>query len=227
LVIAAVCVAFSPPLSAAIEVETFTDYDAFLKLLGPTAQVISFDDVPTPNGYAYLDPNYYAGQGIVFRGVNGTPTVLSDPAAVSPPNVYSATFAPGAVRDDTVLSFTRDDREALTSAFGAFFIGNHPIDGASITGLELGGVEGRFIAAGFTQPAAFLGVATVDSLSGDLVPAISAIDVHEGEHNLHDSFVDNFTFATPVPEGNVWVLLAATALSAVVPYRRRAAASAR
>jgi hypothetical protein len=204
--------------------------------------VITFDDVPTvpnpeqdpPGRYAYLDPNHYAAQGIVFEA-QGTPTVLSDPDAVSPPNVYSATLGfpgspPGAIRDDTVLSFTRDGREALTSAFGAFFIGNREPFGpgtGSITGLVIGGIEGRFIAAGFTQPAAFLGVATVDSQSGELVPSISAIDVHEGQHNLHDSFVDNFTFATPVspvPEPNAGVLFAAAALAAMGLYRRRAAA---
>jgi hypothetical protein len=45
--IAACYVGFSPSLNAAVQVETFTDYNAFLSLLDPTARVITFDDVPT------------------------------------------------------------------------------------------------------------------------------------------------------------------------------------
>jgi hypothetical protein len=237
--IAACCVCFSPSLNAAVVVETFTDYTAFLNLLGANAQVITFDDVPTvPNPgnpsyrYGYFDSGRYAAQGIVISAV-GAQTVLSGPAysAVSPPNVYSATlsggpaFPPGAFRDETHLFFTHDGQPALTSAFGAFFVGNTPVDGESIAGLAIGG-DANFIHAGLTSQdgSTFLGLATVDSLSGNLVPAISEIDASQGSHALHDAFLDNFTFTTPVspvPEANVWVLLTATALAAVGRGRAR------
>jgi hypothetical protein len=124
----------------------------------------------------------------------------------------------------TFLYFTRNGQPALTSAFGTFFIGNHPVDGQSLAGLARGG-DFNFIDAGFTQPA-FLGHATVDSATGALVPAINEIVVDAGGA-LINTYLDNFTFATPVapvPEANAWVLLAATTLAAVCRARRRAAA---
>jgi hypothetical protein len=241
LVIAAGCVCFSPSLKAAVEVETFTDYTAFLKLLGPTAQVITFDDVPTlplfgRDWYGYFDPNRYASQGIVIDAV-GTPTVLGGPdyPAVSPPNAYSATlsgglnFPPGAMRDTTNLFFTRDGQPALTSAFGTFFIGNTAPLGFNVAGLEADGANGSVLGretAGVTSQdgSTFLGFATVDSVTGELVPAISEIVASQGSHSLYDALLDNFTFASPVPEGNVWALLAAAALAAVGLSRWRPAA---
>jgi hypothetical protein len=256
--IAAVCVAFSPPLQAAVELETFTDYNAFLSLLnaeapavGEQTQVVNFDDVPTVSDpiepeilYAYLDPNRYANQGIVIHG-QPSQIVLSRPAeAVSPPNVYQADLGagpnepPGAFRETTFLSFTRDGQSALTSAFGTFFIGNtesFPGEG-SISGLSAYGAGGSLL-GGATAPttttnngSTFLGLATVDSVSGDLVPAISEIDVKAGSHGAGpEPDLDNFVFAgnpgvSPVPEGNVWALLAAAALAAVGLSRWRPAA---
>lgn len=229
--LAAVCVAFSPSLKAAVTAETFTDYNAFLNLLGPTAQVVNFDDVPTTNGYAYLDSNRYAGQGIVINGLDGAPTVFASPAgAVSPPNAFTPTFAPGAafndppgaLREDSEVGFT-----GLTSAFGTFFINPYAIDAAGTPGQSLiaHGSFGYYSAQPtLTQPA-FLGLATVDSATGQLVPAISYVDIFAGIG--HDaSLLDNFTFATPVspvPEGNAGALLAAAALAVVGLYRRRAA----
>jgi hypothetical protein len=94
------------------------------------------------------------------------------------------------------------------------------------------GADGSLLARGdpaTTAPggSTFLGFAAVDSLSGQLVPALSEVDVFAGKQNLVITYLDNFTFAapaSPVPEGNGWVLLAATALAAVGLYRRRAAA---
>jgi hypothetical protein len=179
--------------------------------------------------------------------IHGQPSqiVLSRPAeAVSPPNVYQADLGagpnepPGAFRETTFLSFTRDGQSALTSAFGTFFIGNtesFPGEG-SISGLSAYGAGGSLL-GGATAPttttnngSTFLGLATVDSVSGDLVPAISEIDVKAGSHGAGpEPDLDNFVFAgnpgvSPVPEGNVWALLAAAALAAVGLSRWRPAA---
>jgi hypothetical protein len=205
--------------------ETFTDYAAFLKTLGPSAQVITFDDVPTPNGYAYFDPYRYAAQGLVFGFAN--PTALRYPSAVSSPNVYYSSVYPrgGKFEDETALGFTRDGRPALTSAFGTFFLGSEGSGGA----LWVYGADGQLsrVAGGLTSRPAFLGVATVDSLSGPLVPSIREIAISAGGAGS-DAFLDNFTFAAPVsavPEANGWVLLAAAALAAVGLGRRCVAAS--
>ena len=129
----------------------------------------------------------------------------------------------GPFRGETVLHFTRDGQPALTSAFGTFFIGNHPVDGQSEVGLAIG--LGNFTLAGFAQPA-FLGLATIDSVTGQLVPSINEIAVVAGGGSI-DTYLDNFTFAgnpgvSPVPEGNAWTLLAAAALAAAgLGWRRR------
>jgi hypothetical protein len=246
LVIAAGCVCFSPSLQAAVELETFTDYSAFLSLLGSSAQVINFDDVPTVTysdypetyHYGYFDPNRYADQGILIRPRIGVPVVVPSPDAVSPPNVYVASetgglnFPPGPYESETSLYFTHDGQPALTSAFGAFFIGNVGVPSGpggtelfSDSGLSAFG--GKFIPAGFTSynGSTFLGVATVDSATGDLVPTMNAIGVSAAGDLGPQAFLDNFTFASPVlpvPEGNVWALLAAAALAAVGLGRWRA-----
>jgi hypothetical protein len=177
--------------------------------------------------------------------------VLPTPDAVSPPNVYAAAesgganFPPGPFRDETFLYFTHDGQPALTSAFGAFFIGNVGSLGGpgatelfSNSGLSAGGTYSLlppgatgdgFIPAGLTSRdgSTFLGLATVDSATGQLVPAINEIDVEAAGDVGPQVFLDNFTFASPVspvPEGNVWVLLAAAALAAVGRARWRAAA---
>lgn len=247
LLIAACCVCFSASLQAAVVVETFTDYNAFLSLLGSQAQVVNFDDVPTTNGYGYFDHNRYAAQGIVFLTNS---TVFSQSDAVSPPNVYadtrlggSAAFPtepPGLFTEMSYLSFTHGGQSALTSAFGTFFIGNRLVDVPGPPPTEVVDLSGMLIGindVGFTPAptttsptgSTFLGLATVDSVTGQLVPAISAITVRAGTVDaLFDLpvYLDNFTFATPVPEGNAWALLAVTALSAAVLYRRRAAVAA-
>ena len=239
LVIAAFCVAFSPPLRAAIEVETFTDYNAFLSLLGQSAQVVNFDDVPTADGFGLFDSNRYATQGIVISASGGDgyrQVAWSLPDfAVSPPNVYSAGLeAPGlppTFREFTDLSFTRDGEPALTSAFGAFFINNPPTEPEDNLHGFLGasGADGSLLAAGRAPRTArngssFLGFAAVDSEKGQLVPAIGQVEVNAGLHNVIDVYLDNFTFAAPVavPEANAWALLAGTALAAVGLYGRRA-----
>jgi hypothetical protein len=260
LLIAAGCVAFSPSLQAAVELEAFTDYSAFLSLLGNSAQVINFDDVPTVTysdypetyQYGYFDPNRYADQGILIRPrPAAVPVVLPTPDAVSPPNVYVASesgglnFPPGPYESETFLYFTHDGQPALTSAFGAFFIGNVGVpsgpggtelfsdSGLSASGtysLLPPGITGDgFIPAGFTSynGSTFLGLATVDSATGDLVPAINEIDVSTAGYLGPQTFLDNFTFASPVspvPEGNVWALFAAAALAAVGLSRWRPAA---
>jgi hypothetical protein len=242
--IAAICVAFSPALKAAVTVETFTDYQAFLNLLGPTAQVVNFDDVPTTplpydpsHGYAYLlDPNRYAGQGIVIAGEDGEPTVLSGYGAVSPPNVYTQTFDPGAneapagFRDASEVGFTHDGQLTPTSAFGTFFLGTYAIDAAGTPGqvLQAHGSFGEYDAQPRVGGTVFLGLATFDSVTGRLVPAISYVDITAGIGH-GPAFLDNFTFATPgevppVPEANGWALLGA-ALAGVGLCRRRAAAA--
>jgi hypothetical protein len=242
-VLVAFHVCFGPSLKAAVVVETFTDYNAFLSLLGSQAQVITFDDVPTiPDPilepdillyYGYLDPNRYADQGIVIHG-QPSQMVLRSSDAVSSPNVYQADLGvgpdpasvPGAFRETTFVSFTRNGQPALTSAFGTFFIGNTPID--ELPGADFSSVGGY--PAGFTSPegSTFLGLATVDSATGQLVPSIGEIDIRAGSHGTGpEPDLDNFTFASPVspvPEGNVWALLAAAALAAVGLARRRAAA---
>jgi hypothetical protein len=235
LVIAAGCVCFSPSLNAAVVVEKFTDYSAFLSLLGSGAQVVNFDDVPTPNGYGYFGPNRYADQGIVIDA-EGTATVFPSLYAVSPSNVYAATFPPnnqepfppGAFRPQTILTFTRDGQPALTSAFGTFFINNESVFGENLSGLAIGG-DYNFILPGLTGPngSTFLGLATVDSATGQLVPAINDIFVAAGSQSLLNVYLDNFTFASPVspvPEGNALALFAAAALAAVGLSRRRPAA---
>jgi hypothetical protein len=217
--IAAGCVCFSASLHAAVVVEAFTDYDAFLSLLGANAQVVTFDDVPTlpfggveafnPNRWGYFDPNRYAGQGVVVD-------------AVGPP----ASFG-----DQSDLFFTRGGGAALSSAFGTYFIGNTPVNGVSYSSLVAYGADGSLLARGdpaTTTPggSTFLGFAAVDSATGELVPALSEVDLFAGKQNLVISYLDNFTFATPaspVPEGNGWVLLAATALAAAVDWAWRRA----
>jgi hypothetical protein len=252
--IAAFYVCLSPSLQAAVVVvETFTDYATFLKMLGPDAQVITFDDVPTlpfpgedPSG-GYRFGNFlsdrYASQGILFQSLSAQPSygqsVWSGPTfgAVSLPNVYSAVLSagpafPGAFREESNLFFTHDGGTALTSAFGTFFIGNQPIDGGNFSGMSAYGADGSILYTGVPgltglDGSTFLGFATVDSATEDLVPAISKITVTAGLHDLIDVYLDNFTFATPVspvPEANVWVLLAATMLAAVGRARLRAAA---
>jgi hypothetical protein len=160
--------------------------------------------------YGYLDPNRYADQGIVIHG-RPSQIVVSRPAeAVSPPNVYQADFGaspdfpPGAFREITDVSFTRGSQPALTSAFGTFFIGNideQPLSTGSISGLAIGGGEFIPYRAALTPPggSTFLGLATVDSATGQLVPAISEITVNAGSHGLGpEPDLDNFTFASPV-----------------------------
>lgn len=65
----------------------------------------------------------------------------------------------------------------------------------------------------------------MDGSSGQLVPTISQIGIEAGSRFLSgDAWLDNFTFATPVlpgsvspvPEGNVWALVAVAALAAAV-----------
>jgi hypothetical protein len=248
--IAAGCVCFSAALQAAVVVETFTDYTAFLKTLGAQAQVVTFDEVPTlpfggveasnPNRWGYFDPNRYAAQGLVIRAV-GVPTVSSGPAfaAVSPPNVYYAGISGGpavpplSFGDESRLFFTRGGGSALSSAFGTFFIGNTSVNGVSYSSLVAYGADGSLLARGdpaTTTPggSTFLGFAAVDSATGELVPALSQVDVFAGKQNLVITYLDNFTFAapaSPVPEGNGWVLLAATALAAAVGWAPRRARS--
>jgi hypothetical protein len=232
LVIAAGCVAFSPPLKAAVVVvvvvvETFTDYAAFLNLLGTNAQVVNFDDVPTSNGPSgFFDGQRYAGQGLV---IDGNPRAFNFGAsAVSAPNVYANTFSFGGFRPLSTLSFTHDGQSSLTSAFGTFFVNSLPNnygDASSLLqGFDANGsllFEGRPELPQFTANA-FLGFATVDSSTGELVNAISQVQVIAGAVFTPPSvYLDNFTFATPVPEPNPWALLAATALAAVIRYRRR------
>jgi hypothetical protein len=237
--LAAVCVAFSPPLKAAVTLETFTNYNAFLSLLGSQAQVVTFDDVPTSNGFGFFDPNRYANQGLVFSLAN--PTVLNSPDAVSAPNVYENSFPTGLptllgpFRSQSAVSFTSGGQPAATSAFGTFFIGNEPVDGQDTSGLAVGG-DYNYIPAGLTSRdgSSFLGVATVDSSTGQLVPAINQIWIAAGAQDLQDVYLDNFTFATPeevtpvspVPEANAGALLAVTTLAAVALYRRRVATAA-
>ena len=245
--LAAYCLCFSPPLKAAVTVETFTDYNAFLKLLGSQAQVVNFDDVPTlpldPSSpsyrYGYFDSGRYANQGILIRAETGAQAVWSLPSvgAVSPPNVYSAALGaapfPPTFREVSELSFTRAGAPALTSGFGTFFINNYEAFGpgtGSVSFMEAYGADGSLLVRGdpaTTAPngSTFLGFATVDSSSGALVPAIDQIQVIAGLHDLVDVYLDNFTFATPVPEGNAWALLVATALAVVGMYRRRVAAA--
>ena len=250
VLIAAVCVAFSPPLKAAVVTETFTDYNAFLSLLGPTAQVVNFDDIPNPNGFAPFLSNRYADQGLLFN----TPSAAQNPgyglavlnfgsAAISPPNVYEKVFGAdspnatgGAFRSQTFLYFTHDGQPALTSAFGTFFIGNEPVNGSDLSGMSTVGDYNFIPAPTTTSPtgSTFLGLATVDSVTGQLVPAIDQIVVNAGQQSNLDVWLDNFTLATPalpgkvppVPEANAWALFAGTALAAVGLYRRRAPASA-
>ena len=246
--IAAGCICFSASLHAAVVVETFTDYAAFLRTLGPSSQVVTFDDVPTlpfpsgeafnPNRWGYFDPNRYAAQGGVIAAV-GVPTVSSGPGfpAVSPPNVYYAGISsgpavpPSSFGDQSDLFFTRGGQPALSSAFGTYFIGNTPVNGVSYSSLLAYGANGSLLASG--EPAAttsggstFLGFAAVDSATGHLVPALHQVDVFAGKQNLVITYLDNFTFATPVspvPEKNAWVLLAATALAAAVGWAWRRA----
>ena len=130
-------------------------------------------------------------------------------------------------KDETALGFTREGRSALTSAFGTFFLGSEGYGGA----LWVYGADGHLsrVADGLTSRPAFLGVATFDRLSGQLVPSIREIAALAGGAGS-DGFLDNFTFASPVsavPEANGWVLFAATALAAVGLGRRCVAASAR
>jgi hypothetical protein len=252
--IVAGCLCFSPLLKAAVRVETFTDYTAFLTLLGADAQLVNFDDVPTapfPSGenpnlnqWGYFDPNRYAAQGILINAVGGLPTASNGPAfpAVSPPNLYYAglssgpTLPPASFGDRSDLSFTRGGGPALTSAFGTYFIANTALNGVSYSSLLAYGADGALLAQG--APAAtgptgnsFLGFAAVDSATGRLVPALSQVEVLAGKQNLVITYLDNFTFATPeaapVPEANAGVLLAAAALAAAPAlYRRRAASAA-
>lgn len=51
-------------------VETFTAYTAFLKTFGAIAQVVTFDDVPSPNGHS--DPHRVTG---LFRKASCTTLV--------------------------------------------------------------------------------------------------------------------------------------------------------
>lgn len=101
--------------------------------------------------------------------------------------------------------------------------------GADIVGLSIGENPSGPVPypAGFTQPA-FLGLATVDSVTGQLVPAISEITVRAGSNSQNLTvLLDNFTFATPrevppVREAKAGPLFAGTALAVVGLYRRRA-----
>jgi hypothetical protein len=132
------------------------------------------------------------------------------------------------------VSFTRGGQPALTSVFGTFFIGNTPTpEGESISGIAVSGANGQGLGgglAGLTSQggSTFLGFATVDGSSGDLVPAISEITVTAGSHGGGpEPDLDNFTFASPVspvPEANAWVLLAAAALAGRVRWRARTTA---
>jgi hypothetical protein len=212
--------------------------------------VATFDDVPTvpfpsgegfnPNRWGYFDPNRYAAQGVVIDAV-GIPTVSSDPGfeAVSPPNVYypsiseGPAFPPASFGVESDLFFTRGGGAALSSAFGTFFIGHTPANGLSPGSMVAYGADGSLLAQGDAATTApggstFLGFAAVDSVTGKLVPALSKVDVFASKQKLVITYLDNFTFAAPVsavPEGNAWALLAATALSAVILARRRAAVS--
>jgi hypothetical protein len=238
----ALCLCLIPSLHAAVVTETFTDYNAFLKLLGSSAQVVTFDDVPTSQGFGNFLSNRYANQGLLFN----VPYADQQPgygqsawnfgsAAVSPPNVYSHVFFAGegfsgAFRESTYLYFTHDGRTALTSAFGTFFIGNTGtfVPGRGLesdSGISLYGAGGSILGggtAGLTSQngSTFLGLATIDSATGELVPSIGEIYIVAGQHNLLDVYLDNFTFAAPVPEGQPWALLAG-ALLAVVTLDRR------
>jgi hypothetical protein len=241
-VLVAFHVCFGPSLKAAVVTETFTDYNAFLSLLGPTAQVVNFDDVPTVpfNGSSvrigFFDSDRYASQGILIRANGGAQAVTDlGGIAVSPPNVYYSSTTGSSFREGTFVSFTHDGQPALSSAFGAFFIGNTEPFGpgsGSISGFSIGEADHPSIYAGLTSlnGSTFLGLATVDSVSGDLVPAISEITIRAGSHGAGpEPDLDNFVFAgnpgvSPVPEGNVWALLAAAALATVGLARRRAAA---
>jgi hypothetical protein len=138
--IAALCVAFSPSLHAAVRVETFTDYSAFLSLLGQSAQVVNFDDVPTTNGFGYFDSNRYANQGILIRSASSAQAVEPlGSLAVSPPNVYLSALSGGPTtppefRETSYLTFTQDGQPARTSAFGTFFVNNIGTPGLGVMG---------------------------------------------------------------------------------------------
>jgi hypothetical protein len=108
-------------------VETFTDYNAFLSLLGQSAQVANFDDVPkvpiSPDSpsyrYGYFDADRYASQGILIRASSGHRGVWSGPGfpAISPPNEYSAVLgAPGSGAPPTFRELS--DLSLRISAYG-------------------------------------------------------------------------------------------------------------
>jgi hypothetical protein len=98
-------------LQAAPVLETFTDYAAFVSALGPNAQVVNFDDVPTFQGRGSFAADRYANQGILIQAnlpeqPGATQAVGNSELAVSPPNVYFANLE-GDFRDLSQVSFVR------------------------------------------------------------------------------------------------------------------------
>jgi hypothetical protein len=125
---------------------------------------------------------------------------------------------------------------APTVAFGTFFLGAYRIDDAGDAGqvFNASGSFGQYFVRPTLPPPGsgdlFLGLATLDSVTGQLVPAITGVDIGLGIGNV-PAYLDNLTFATPgevppVPEANAWALFAGVALAGIGLYRRRARATA-
>jgi hypothetical protein len=224
-------------LQAAPVLETFTDHAAFVSALGPNAQVVNFDDVPTFQGRGSFEADRYANQGILIQAdipdqqPGATQAVGNSELAVSPPNVYFAELE-GDFRDLSQVSFVREGKLALSAGFGSWFIDNRPFPGSEsgntsfLTAFGPGGAVLGQGQPGITERGgrSFLGLLTVDGVTDQPIAAISKILVVAGQRQLVEPFLDDFTFASPVlpvPEANAWVLLGATALGSLAAMRLR------
>jgi hypothetical protein len=197
-------------------VETFTDHAAFVGALGPNAQVVNFDEVPTFQGRGSFEADRYANQGIFIQAdipdqqPGATQAVLNSQevlgfSAVSSPNVYFANLE-GHFRDLSQVSFVRDGKLALSAGFGSWFIDNRPFPGseppANTSFLTAFGPGGAVLGQG--QPGiterggrSFLGLLTVDSVTDQPIAAISKILVVAGQRQNVEPTLDDFTFASP------------------------------
>lgn len=202
---------------AEITVETYTSRSAFEARLGNAVSVVDFDDVATsgdaPVSFA---SDRYVALGVLINGESGqyVSRTFGDPTNYPPassPNMYApgpidTTIAGG---NQTNVTFSTGDAAGAVAGFGAVFIdvdSDDPLNffPSSLNALDPGGQPLAVVdVEGGSAEAVFRGLVTIDSTTGDPIPAIARVQILNGGGwpgaTLNQGVpLDDFVFPAPI-----------------------------